>query len=107
MPRREGGGPWGNPGFPHAELTELEKRQDRAPVPAGWEYAPAPEARDLVQLEERYGLFVGGQLVEPRSGEWFETISPSSEEPLAQVAQAGAEDVGLAVEAARGAFDGE
>jgi aldehyde dehydrogenase (NAD+) len=88
-------------------MAELEKRQDRAPVPAGWEYAPAPESRDLVQLEERYGLFIGGELVEPRSGEWFETISPASEEPLAQVAQAGAEDVGLAVDAARGAFDGE
>jgi aldehyde dehydrogenase (NAD+) len=88
-------------------MAELEKRRDRAPVPAGWDYAPAPEARDIVQLEDRYGLFVGGELVEPRSGEWFDTISPSSEERLAQVAQAGPEDVGLAVEAARGAFDGE
>ncbi len=88
-------------------MTELEHKQDRAPVPAGWDYAPAPEARDIVQLEERYGLFVGGELVEPRSGEWFPTLSPATEEPLAQVALAGAEDVALAVDAAREALEGE
>ena len=53
-----------------------------------WEYAPAPEARDIVKLEERYGLFIGGKFVEPKSGEWFASISPSREEKLAEVAQA-------------------
>jgi aldehyde dehydrogenase (NAD+) len=86
-------------------LTDLERRQDRSPVPSGWEYAPAPEARDIVTLEERYGLYVGGELVEPRSGEYFATLDPSRAEPLAEVAQAGAEDVDLAVRAARGAFE--
>ena len=75
------------------------------PVPSGWDYAPAPEARDIVTLEERYGLYIGGAFVEPRSGEYFTTIDPSREEPLAQVAQAGPEDVGLAVGAAREAFE--
>ena len=74
------------------------------PALTEWEYAPAPEARDIVTLEERYGLFVGGELVEPRSGEWFPTISPATEEQLAEVAQAGPEDVDLAVGAARDAF---
>ena len=86
-------------------MTDLERRQDRSPVPSGWDYAPAPEARDIVTIEERYGLFVGGELVEPRSGEYFPTLSPSSEEQLAEVAQAGKEDVDLAVRAARDAFD--
>jgi aldehyde dehydrogenase (NAD+) len=86
-------------------LTDLERRQDRSPVPSGWEYAPAPEARDIVTLEERYGLYVGGELVEPRSGEYFATLDPSRAEPLAEVAQAGAEDVDLAVRAARDAFE--
>ena len=62
-------------------------------MPADWTYAPAPESRDIVRLEERYGLFVGGEWVEPRSGESFTTISPRDEEPLAEVAQAGPEDV--------------
>jgi aldehyde dehydrogenase (NAD+) len=86
-------------------LTELERKHDRVPVPSEWTYAPAPEARDIVAVEERYGLFVGGEWMEPRSGERYTTIDPSTEEPLAEVAQAGAEDVDLAVQAARGAFD--
>ena len=86
-------------------MTDLERRQDRSPVPSGWDYAPAPEARDILTLEERYGLFIGGELVEPGSGEYFPTIDPSSEEPLAEVAQAGKEDVDLAVRAARDAFE--
>jgi aldehyde dehydrogenase (NAD+) len=83
----------------------LERRQDRSPVPSGWDYAPAPEARDIVTLEDRYGLYVGGEFVEPRSGEYFPTIDPSREEQLAEVAQAGKEDVDLAARAARDAFD--
>jgi aldehyde dehydrogenase (NAD+) len=87
------------------EKTELEKRPSAAPAPLDWEYAPAPESRDIVQIQERYGLFIGGEEVEPRSGEWFASISPSSEEQLFEVAQAGTEDVDLAVEAARSAFE--
>ncbi len=52
-----------------------------------WEYAPAPESRDVVSLKARYGLFVGGKEVAPRSGEWFTTIDPATEEPLAEVAR--------------------
>ncbi len=74
-------------------------------MPTGWDYAPALEAREIVRLRERYGVYVGGEWLEPRSGEWYETISPATEEPLAQVAQAGAEDVALAVAAAREAFE--
>ncbi|MFN8234291.1 MAG: aldehyde dehydrogenase family protein [Actinomycetota bacterium] len=70
-----------------------------------WEYAPAPESRDIVRLEDRYGLFVGGEFVEPRSGRWFTTIDPSTEEPLADVAEAGPQDVALAVDAARAASE--
>jgi aldehyde dehydrogenase (NAD+) len=71
-----------------------------------WEYAPAPESTALVTLEDSYGLFVNGEFVEPKSGKRFVTINPATEEPLAQIAEAGAEDVALAVEAARDASDG-
>ena len=84
-------------------MTDLERKQDRAPVPAGWDYAPAPEARDLVQLREQYGHFVGGEWLEPR--ETYATIDPSSEETLAEVGQATAEEVDQAVGAARDAFE--
>ncbi len=73
---------------------------------AGWDYAPAPESRDLVRVRDRYGLFVGGEFVEPRSGRYFTTIEPSSEAPLAEVAEGGPEDVARAVEAARAAAPG-
>ncbi|MBA3413394.1 MAG: aldehyde dehydrogenase family protein, partial [Actinobacteria bacterium] len=100
--------PWSRHELPETSAdgaTTPAKARSSAPVPVEWAYAPAPESRDLVKLEERYGLFIGGELVEPRSGEYFPTIDPSSEEPLAEVAQAGAEDVDLAVGAAREAFD--
>jgi aldehyde dehydrogenase (NAD+) len=84
-------------------LTELERKHDRAPVPAGWTYAPAPEARDIVTLQERYGHFVGGEWLDPR--ETYTTISPATEEPLAEVGQATPEEVQSAVAAARAAFE--
>jgi aldehyde dehydrogenase (NAD+) len=71
------------------------------PVP--WEYAPAPESTDVVRLDDSYGLFINGEFVEPKSGKRFVTINPATEEPLALVAEAGPEDVALAVEAARDA----
>ncbi|MDX6468920.1 MAG: aldehyde dehydrogenase, partial [Gaiellaceae bacterium] len=73
------------------------------PVPNDWTYAPAPESRDVVKLRERYGLFIGGEWVEP--SESYETISPSSEEVLATVGQGTAQDVDAAVAAARAAFE--
>ncbi|MFL6030189.1 MAG: aldehyde dehydrogenase family protein [Gaiellaceae bacterium] len=84
-------------------MTELERKQDRAPVPSDWTYAPAPESRDVVTLQERYGHFVGGEWVEPT--ETYTTISPATEEPLAEVGQATPEEVAAAVAAARGAFE--
>jgi aldehyde dehydrogenase (NAD+) len=86
-------------------MAQVEKRSSTAPAPLEWEYAPAPEARDIVHLEERYGLFIGGELVDPRSGRWLPTESPATEELLAEVAVAGTEDVDLAVASARDAFE--
>jgi aldehyde dehydrogenase (NAD+) len=86
-------------------LTEIEKRQDRSPVPSAFDYAPAPESRDVVSLEDRYGLFIGGEWVEPKSGEFQPSVSPATEEELASVAYAGEEDVALAVGSARDAFE--
>ena len=65
------------------------KRADKAPIPASWDYAPAPEAKDLVKIEDHYGLFIGGKFVEPISKQRYTTIDPSREEPLSEIAQAG------------------
>src|SRR5688572_29950356 len=69
-----------------------------------WEYAPAPESREIVQFKSRYGLFIGGKEVAPRSGQWFTTIDPATEEPIAEIARATVEDVNQAVAVARRAF---
>jgi aldehyde dehydrogenase (NAD+) len=84
------------------ERSATSALEQREPV---WEYADAPESTEIVRLEDRYGLFIGGEFVEPKSGTWFETIDPATEEPLAEVAEAGPEDVDLAVKAARTASD--
>ena len=85
-------------------MTELSRR-DASPAPlADWTYAPAPESREIVTIAERYGLFIGGEWVAPRSGLSFTTLAPRDEEPLAEIAQAGPEDVAAAVAAARAAF---
>ncbi len=86
-------------------MADVEKRRSSTPATIEWEYAPALEARDIVDIHERYGLFIGGEEVEPRSGEWFGSVSPSTEETLFEVALAGKEDVELAVAAARSAYE--
>ncbi len=83
-------------------MTELDKRQDRSPVPQGWTYAPAPESTDVVRLQDRYGLYIGGEWLTAK--EHFTTISPRDESPLAEVAQASEADVHRAVASAREAF---
>jgi aldehyde dehydrogenase (NAD+) len=67
-------------------------------------YAPAPESRSVVNIKSSYGLFIDGQFVDPVDGATFKTISPASEEVLAEVAEAGPEDVDRAVTAARKAY---
>ena len=87
-------------------MNTVERREEQRPQRAArWTYAPAPEARDIVSIKPRYGLFIGGEFVEPRSGRFFDTINPATEEKLAEVAEAGQEDVDLAVTAARKSWE--
>ena len=84
---------------------QLERRGERAPARfGGLDYAPAPEATDHVKLRADHGLLIGGRWVEPASGKSFKTINPATEEVLAEVAEAGEEDVEAAVKAARSAY---
>jgi acyl-CoA reductase-like NAD-dependent aldehyde dehydrogenase len=54
-----------------------------------------------------YLLFIGGEQTEPASGEMRDLVEPATGEPLARAAMAGQADVDRAVEAARGALDGD
>jgi aldehyde dehydrogenase (NAD+) len=70
-----------------------------------WNYAPSPESTDHIQLKKKYDLFIGGKWVKPKSGKYFKTINPATEEVLAEIAEADDKDVDLAVKAARKAYD--
>src|SRR5271167_857087 len=70
-----------------------------------FEYAPAPESRAVVSLRESYGLFIGGEFTPGVDGRPFKTISPATEEVLAEVTEAGPADVDRAVSAARKAYE--
>ena len=70
-----------------------------------WEYAPAPESREVVSLAAEYGLFVNGGFASAGDGQQFVTLNPATEEPLARVAAAGPPDVDRAVAAARTAYE--
>jgi acyl-CoA reductase-like NAD-dependent aldehyde dehydrogenase len=52
-------------------------------------------------------LLIGGDRPDAADGRTFETIDPSTGQPIAEVAHAGAEDVDKAVRAARAAFQGK
>ncbi|BAV51314.1 aldehyde dehydrogenase [Mesorhizobium loti] len=52
----------------------------------------------------RQNLFINGAFVAPRSGQYIDSFDPTTGKPWYQFAEAGAEDVGAAVEAARSAF---
>jgi aldehyde dehydrogenase (NAD+) len=68
-----------------------------------FEYAPAPESRSIVNLKPSYGLFIDGSFVD--GTDTFKSISPASEEVLAEVTNASEADVDRAVAAARRAYE--
>src|SRR5918993_476761 len=68
------------------------------------DYAPAPESRAILSLRDQYGLFIDGAFVDG-SGTPFTTISPATEEHIAEIATADESDVQLAVAAARRSYD--
>jgi aldehyde dehydrogenase (NAD+) len=72
---------------------------------AAWEYAPAPESREIVTIAPQYGLFVAGEFGPAADGRLLATVNPATEDTLSQVASAGIADVDRAVAAARRAYE--
>src|SRR5436305_11170329 len=70
-----------------------------------FEYAPAPESREIARLKPSYQIFVDGAFRDG-AGDAVKSINPADEEPLAEVTEAGPSDVDDAVRAARRAFEG-
>ncbi|MEY2409500.1 MAG: aldehyde dehydrogenase [Verrucomicrobiota bacterium] len=71
-----------------------------------WEYAPAPEDNKHIPIAQRQELFIDGKFVAPRSGRYFESINPATEQKLTDIAHADGHDVDAAVGSARRAFEG-
>ncbi|MDJ1138015.1 aldehyde dehydrogenase family protein [Streptomyces iconiensis] len=84
-------------------MTELTQQTETA-KPAAFAYAPAPESRAVVDIAPSYGLFIDGEFTDSAAGGLRKTVSPATEEVLAEYTQAEAEDVDRAVKAARKAF---
>ena len=91
-------------------MTTSGKEADKAAgsavaAAAGWEYAPAPESREIVSIAPEYGLFVNGEFGPAQGGKTFATVNPATEETLSKVALASGKDVDRAVAAARTAYE--
>jgi len=69
-----------------------------------WEYAPAPESREIANLRPNYRMFLDGEFVEG-AGEPLKTVNPATEEVLAEVSTAAPSDVDRAVKAARRSYE--
>ena len=83
----------------------LPPNQRRLSFGDRWDYAPAPEAHSHIKIKSRYDLFINGRFVRPKSGKYFDTINPATEEKLAEIADANSRDVDLAVKSARRAYN--
>jgi aldehyde dehydrogenase len=58
-----------------------------------------------VELQDRYENFIGGEWIAPTTGEYRENVTPSTGEPFCEVAESGAQDIELALDAAHAAKD--
>ena len=55
-------------------------------------------------FKEKYGNFIGGKFVEPKSGKYSDNVSPINNEVICSIARSDAKDVEAALDSAHGAF---
>ncbi len=72
-------------------------------------YGPAPESADeaiefLESHKRTFKLFINGKWTAPSSGEYFDSINPSTKEKLAKISEANEADVNKAVASAKKAL---
>lgn len=86
-------------------MAKKKVKEIELDLSSNWDYAPSLESTGHINLKKKYDLFIGGKFVKPKSGVYFDSINPATEEVLAQVAEANEADVDAAVKAARKAYD--
>src|SRR6266705_1023177 len=69
------------------------------------DFAPAPEDSKNYVIAPQHELFINGKFVAPKSGKYFESVNPATEQTLTTIAAANEADVDTAVKAARKAYD--
>ena len=74
---------------------------DKLALPA---YDLLPETQEFLK-QGTLKMLIGGDWVEAQSGETIDVFDPSTGEKIAEVAAGGAEEIDLAVRAARKAFE--
>jgi aldehyde dehydrogenase (NAD+) len=70
-----------------------------------WNYSPAPESSDFVEIKEKYHHFIDGAFSAPAKDRYLKSINPATEEVLTEIAEGTSEDVNKAVIAARKAYE--
>ncbi|WP_193162490.1 acetaldehyde dehydrogenase ExaC [Microbulbifer hainanensis] len=66
-------------------------------------YAQPGQEGALINFKPRYGNFIGGDWVAPVNGRYLQNVSPVTGEVFCEVAESGAEDIELALDAAHAA----
>ena len=66
-----------------------------------WEYSESIESEKIVNIEKKYGHFIDGKFVTPKSKQYIDTISPSTEKILSSISIGNQQDVDYAVASAK------
>ena len=66
-----------------------------------WEYSESIESEKIVNIEKKYGNFIDGKFVTPKSKQYIDTISPSTEKILSSISIGNHQDVDYAVASAK------
>ena len=66
-----------------------------------WEYSESIESEKIVNIENKYGHFINGKFVTPKSKQYIDTISPSTEKILSSISIGNQQDVDYAVASAK------
>ncbi len=69
-----------------------------------FDYAPSLESTDVVKIQKKNKLFINGKFVSPTSDKYFPSTNPATGKILAEIAEASAKDVDVAVKSARKAY---
>jgi aldehyde dehydrogenase (NAD+) len=72
-----------------------------------WDFSPSMESLENLSIQKEYQLFINGKFQKPLAKKYFPSINPTNEQQLSSIAKAESDDVDLAVNSARSAFNGQ